>query len=250
MITTQEIQAAFRSFLLEKRYDAIHIRAMLFDMDGVLFDSMKNHTLAWYRTISEIGIPCEQDEFYLHEGRTGRGTINLLFRRAFNREATEEEVKRIYAEKSRYFNELPEAQPMSGAKELLEKVMALGINPVLVTGSGQLSLLDRLNKIFPHVFHEESMITAFDVAHGKPHPEPYLKGLEKAQVKPSEALVVENAPMGVMSGVAAGVFTIAVNTGPIPEEELRKAGANLLFSDMPALAKQFDDIVGFCKVGI
>lgn len=250
MVTVQEIQTALQVFLSEKRYERLHLRAMLFDMDGVLFDSMKNHTLAWYKTICEIGISCERDEFYLHEGRTGKGTINLLFRRAFNRDATEEEVKRIYAEKSRYFNELPEAQPMPGARELLEKVVTLGIKPVLVTGSGQLSLLERLNRIYPHVFQQECMITAFDVRQGKPHPEPYLKGLEKAGVRPSEAIVIENAPMGVMSGVAAGVFTVAVNTGPIPEKELRKAGANLLFSDMPTLVQQFDAIAGLCKVGV
>ena len=60
------------------------------------------------------------------------------------------------------------------------------------------------------------MVTAFDVKYGKPHPEPYLMGLEKAGVHANEAFVVENAPMGVEAGVAAGIFTIAVNTGPSP----------------------------------
>ena len=41
------------------------LKAVLFDMDGVLFDSMKNHTLAWYETISGMGIVCERNEFYL-----------------------------------------------------------------------------------------------------------------------------------------------------------------------------------------
>ena len=111
--------------------------------------------------------------------------------------------------------------------------------PVLVTGSGQRSLLDRLNRVYPGVFAPERMVTAFDVQRGKPDPEPYLKGLEKAGVKPFEAMVVENAPLGVRAGVVARIFTVAVNTGPIPDEQLRRAGANLLFPDMQSLAEHF-----------
>lgn len=44
---------------------SLHIKAALIDMDGVLYDSMPNHTEAWYRTISALGIPCNRDEFYL-----------------------------------------------------------------------------------------------------------------------------------------------------------------------------------------
>lgn len=65
-------------------------------------------------------------------------------------------------------------------------------------------------------------MTAFDVKLGKPHPEPYLMGLEKAGVKSHEAFVVENAPMGVRAGVAAGIFTIAVNTGPLDDRDFTR----------------------------
>ena len=94
------------------------------------------------------------------------------------------------------------------------------------------------------------MVTAFDVEKGKPHPEPYLKGLEKAGVKPWEAIVVENAPMGVKAGVAAGIFTIAVNTGPIPEKDLWNAGANLLYPSVQALTDRFDRVMESLKPGI
>ena len=93
------------------------------------------------------------------------------------------------------------------------------------------------------MFAAERVVTAFDVRHGKPHPEPYLKGLEKAGVRAEEAMVVENAPLGVQAAVAADVFTVAVNTGPIPEQKLKEAGAGLVLPGMPALADSFDDIV-------
>lgn len=231
-----DILSAVGHYLKQRGCESLNLRAVLFDMDGVLFDSMKNHTQSWYRAISDLGVPCEQEEFYQYEGATGKWTINHIFKRAYGRQATEGEMEEIYTEKSHYFNQLPEAGPMPGAKELLAKVQAAGLTPVLVTGSGQRSLLERLEKEFPGVFSKDRMVTAFDVKHGKPNPEPYLKGLEKAGVKPCQAMVVENAPLGVKAAVAAGVFTVAVNTGPIPDKQFRKAKADLIFPDMPSFA--------------
>jgi beta-phosphoglucomutase-like phosphatase (HAD superfamily) len=73
------------------------------------------------------------------------------------------------------------------------------------------------------------MVTAFDVVQGKPFPEPYLKALSKSGLHPWEVAVVENAPLGVESAVAAGLFTIAVNTGPLESKVLKDSGANLVF---------------------
>ncbi len=87
------------------------------------------------------------------------------------------------------------------------------------------------------------MVTAFDVKLGKPHPEPYLMGLKKAGVEAHEAIVVENAPMGVQAGVAAGIFTIAVNTGPLNDSVLLDAGADLLYPGMTALAEDWENIM-------
>lgn len=78
----------------------------------------------------------------------------------------------------------------------------------------------------------------------KPHPEPYLKGLQKAHAMPDEAFIIENAPLGVKAGVAAGVFTIAVNTGPIPEKQLQEAGSRLDLSGYVGFTKVFAATTG------
>jgi beta-phosphoglucomutase-like phosphatase (HAD superfamily) len=91
------------------------------------------------------------------------------------------------------------------------------------------------------------MVTAFDVKHGKPAPEPYLKGMEKSGVHPWEAMVVENAPLGVRAAVAAQCFTIAVNTGPLPDEMLANEGANLIFPRMTALSDAWHSIMECVK---
>lgn len=212
------------------------LKAVLFDMDGVLFDSMPFHAEAWHQVMKAHGLDFSREEAYLHEGRTGKATINIVFKRQLGREATDEEVKSIYQEKSDLFGSYTEATPMPGAAELLRQIKAEGLKRVLVTGSGQLSLIDKLNQHFPGCFCRELMVTAFDVQAGKPNPEPYLMGLKKAGIQADEAVVIENAPLGVEAGHRAGIFTIAVNTGPLDGQLLLKAGADRLFPSMQALA--------------
>ena len=240
------IQAAIQHFLQRNQLTRLTPKAVLFDMDGVLFDSMPFHTRAWYTAISGKGIPCTQEEFFLFEGRTGESTINELYKRTFNREATQEECNTLYKEKADLFNAISRSNPMRGATEVLQKVNKTGLETLIVTGSGQQTLIEKLNHAYPNQFVREKMITASDVKYGKPHPEPYLLGLEKAGVMPHEAFVVENAPLGVAAGHAAGIFTIAVNTGPIADHILLDEGADILFPDMHALAEKWEELVALC----
>lgn len=216
-------------------------KAILFDMDGVLFDSMPNHAYAWSHAMTEYGLQMTPEEVYMNEGRTGSSTINLLAQRFWGRDATEEEKQLIYEAKSRVFNTLPEAKPMPGALETLQAVKAKGLQIVLVTGSAQSSLLERLERHYPGFFRPDLMVTGFDVKLGKPYPEPYLKGLRKAGIRPEEGIVVENAPLGVQAGHAAGIFTIAANTGPLKDEVLKNAGADIVLPGMRDVAKFFSD---------
>lgn len=211
-------------------------------MDGVLFNSMPFHASAWKKAMKSHGLSLSEEEAYLHEGRTGAGTIDIVMQRERNRKATPEEIETIYERKSAEFNKYPEAPAMPGALELVEQIRKDGLLTGIVTGSGQQSLLTRIETYFPTLFDPNNMVTAFDVKQGKPHPEPYLMGLKKTGLKPYEALVVENAPLGVTASHAAGIFTVAVNTGPMPDKVLREAGANLLFHSMAEFATHWKDL--------
>ena len=210
------------------------LKAVLFDMDGVLFNSMPYHSEAWHKVMKSHGLTLSREEAYMHEGRTGAATINIVFQRELGREATQEEIESIYQEKSVLFNSYAEAERMPGAWELLQKVKGEGLTPMVVTGSGQLSLLERLEHNFPGMFHKELMVTAFDVKYGKPNPEPYLMALKKGGL--------ENAPLGVEAGHKAGIFTIAVNTGPLDGQVLLDSGADLLLPSMQALCEAWDGL--------
>jgi len=251
----KDIQTAVASYLADNGYDNMDLRAAMFDMDGVLFDSMKNHAYSWHATMKHFGFDLPEWEAYMHEGRTGAGTINIVSLRERGHEATEEEIEQIYKYKSELFNTCPKVERMPAAYEVLTAIKESGVVPMVVTGSGQKTLLERLNRNFPDVFTADLMVTAFDVKYGKPNPEPYLMGMEKYRIKtgdttlgPNNYIVVENAPLGVQAGVAAGVFTIAVNTGPLPDNALLDQGANLLFNSMQDFLDNVDKVLSvICK---
>lgn len=241
------IQEAITRYLQKQRQTSLSPKAVLFDMDGVLYDSMRFHARSWYETATRHQLISTPEIFYLYEGRTGESTINELYQKTFQRDATDEEKRSIYEEKALLFNQYNDGKQMQGAADVLKAVKASGLETLVVTGSGQHSLIDKLKHSYPGYFERDKMVTAFDVKYGKPHPEPYLMGLKKAGVAANEAFVVENAPMGVRAGVAAGIFTIAVNTGPLEDQVLLDAGADLLYPDMEALAADWEDLMNATK---
>lgn len=236
------MDSAFKEYLEKNNYSQFDLQAVLFDMDGVLFDSMKWHAKSWKQTMDEYKLDSTPEEFYLYEGMIGTETIDLIIQRELNRAASETEKAEIYKRKSELFAQMNDGALIPKAVDLVQKVTNHGLSCVIVTGSGQATLLDNVTQKFKGLFVKEKMVTAYDVKNGKPHPEPYFKGLEKAgNLKPNQAIVVENAPRGVEAAVAAGIFTIAINTGPLDPKVLHNAGANIVLSSMDELYNKFDD---------
>lgn len=226
---------------LEKHgFEAWCPKAVLFDMDGVLYDSMPNHAIAWQRSMATFGITMTAHDAYATEGARGIDTIRMMVRQQQGREIGEQEAQAMYDEKTRQFHLMEESPVMPGILSLMEQIHRQGLTIGVVTGSGQRPLIRRLLSDFGEYLSEERIVTAYDVNRGKPHPDPYLKGLAKCGgLQPWEGIVVENAPLGVRAGVAARIFTIAVNTGPLADDDLWQEGANMVFPDMPALSREW-----------
>lgn len=208
-------------------------KLVMFDMDGVLFDTMPRHAQAWKRLTVELGLDIPELEFYLQEGRNGRGVIETLL-------GLDADPESLYARKKAYFNAMPEGGLIPGARDVVSHIREKGLDAIVVTGSGQQKSFDRISREYAGLFRTEWMVTGNDVRHGKPDPEPYLTGLWKAGVNPDDAIVIENAPLGVKAGKAAGCFVIAVNTGPLPDRCLFDAGADAVYPDMTALLADID----------
>ena len=225
-------QLSIINYQLKHGFGEFCPKAVLFDMDGVLFDSMPNHARAWHKAMKDCGIEMDESEAYLYEGMRGVETIRMKAREQWGRDISDEEAQHMYGIKSAYFAACPPAPKMEGVERLMQQIKRYGMNIGVVTGSGQHTLLDQLEEAFKGFISKEHIVTSFDVTHGKPNPEPYLAGLKKFGLQPWEAIVIENAPLGVRAAVAARIFTIAVNTGPLPDSMLLQEGANLVFKHM------------------
>ncbi len=215
-------------------------KAVLFDMDGVIYDSMGNHAVSWHEAMKHFGLDMPYEGAYQYEGMRGVETIRLLARQQWNKELSEEESQAMYTYKTQLFAQRclqHPAQIMPGIRDVMQQIKDDGLKIGVVTGSAQHTLLDKLLSDLHGLLKEELIVTAYDVTHGKPDPEPYQKGMQKCGVKPWETMVVENAPLGVRAAVAAKCFTIAVNTGPLPDEMLLQEGADIIFPRMTALGK-------------
>lgn len=229
------MKQAIEKYLKRTQFEHFIPKAVLFDMDGVLYDSMPNHAKAWHQCMKSKGLEMSENEAYLYEGMRGVETIKLIAERQWNRPVSNAEAAEIYRQKSAIYSAYKPAPMIEGVHALQEAIAQRGWHIGVVTGSGQQSLLNRILYDFQGLVSADILVSAKDVEHGKPCPDPYIAGMQKAHVSPWETIVVENAPLGVKAAVAAQCFTIAVNTGPLPDSVLINAKADLIVPSMKVL---------------
>jgi beta-phosphoglucomutase len=242
MANRLEIETAINNFTLTLN-KPFQLKGIFFDMDGVLFDSMPYHAKAWLQTFEEHNFPIPEVEIYLNEGSTALFTVRKMYKKYRNQDISEAVTEEFRIRKHRLMEDYPDSETMPFMVEILNSINKKGIECWVVTGSAQKILLDRLEMEFPGSLKREKMVTAFDVKIGKPNPEPYLKAMEKSKFDPSQAIVVENAPMGIESAKAAGLFVIALNTGPLDPAILKEAGADIVLSGSSEFAEVWPIIV-------
>lgn len=219
------------------------IKAVFFDQDGVLYNSMPYHAESWAWAMTKHGLPYTAMECYRNEGRTSTGVIQEHHQQMYGKDASPELIEAIYKDKTEHFTQMTGGFPgiIPNVDKVLYFLRSQGVQCWVVTGSGQRNLINALNKTFDNVF--TGIISSFDVTKGKPDPEPYLKAWERSGFKKEECMVVENAPLGVRAAKAAGLYTFAVNTGPLPDEELWDEKADEVLPDMQALLARLTAIL-------
>ena len=231
-------------YLNKHGFETFTPKAVLFDMDGVLYNSMPNHAVAWQESMKQFGIHMTVADAYATEGARGIDTIRKMVKKQKGMEISLEEAQKMYDVKTRLFHEMKKAEVFDGVIPFMEEIQGKGMTIGVVTGSGQKPLINRLLHDFGAFLDESRIVTAYDIEKGKPAPDPYLMGLQRCgNLQPWQGIVVENAPLGVRAGVAARCFTIAVNSGPLSDDILIQAGADLIFHRMTELVDVFDRIV-------
>lgn len=238
------IKEAIQHYKQSHGYSHFSPRCVLFDMDGVLYNSMPNHAVAWHEAMKQFGIHFTADDSYATEGARGVDTIRKYVLEQQGKEISSEEAQRMYDVKTEIFHRMPIAEIFPGVIDIMQKIKSAGMTIGVVTGSGQRPLIKRLLNDFDGFLTEDHIVTAYDVERGKPNPDPYLMGLRKTgNNNPWQGIVVENAPLGVRAGSAANCFTIGINSGPLPDSALADNGADIVLQQITDLCNLWDEIL-------
>jgi len=213
------------------------IRAVLFDVDGVLIDSMPQYTEIWKQVFREAGVDLPGEALYRREGATSLETREFFKTFPLTKHLDDQAIDEAEAKKRKLVESRKHWPDMPGACETLKAVKDADVDLVIASGSMKEDLKANLMQRFPGLLDKDKILTGFDYENSKPHPEPYLRGMKLAGCSPEEVIVVENAPFGVQSAKAAGCVCYVVNTGILEDQELIDAGADRIFHDHASLAK-------------
>jgi beta-phosphoglucomutase family hydrolase len=215
------------------------LRGAIFDMDGVLVDNMKVHTVAFIRFASRYGVDMDADTLLTVAGMGNEEIFARLF--------PAEVVERVGAvaladEKEALYREIYAATitPAGGLVELLDELRGHGVKTAVGTSAITANLdfvLDRLD--IRRRF--DALVNADMVTRTKPDPEIYLRALSELGIRADEALVFEDAPIGIRAAAAAGIKVVALATS-----HERAAVENL-----PGVVLTIDDFteVDFARLG-
>lgn len=197
----------------------------LFDLDGTLVDSLPAVERAWSNWGARHGIAADEILDFIH----GKQAITSLRHFMAGQSEAAIQAEFLALEKTEA-EDTDGVQALPGAKALLTQLDALHIPWAIVT-SGSVPVAHARHKAAglpqPAVF-----ITAEQVAKGKPEPDPYLLGAEMLKLSPADCVVVEDAPAGVLSGLAAGCAVIAANA---PDDTPRIEDVALRLSSLESL---------------
>ncbi len=198
--------------------------AILFDLDGVLIDSIKHHFHSWQIILSEFNVEVSLRDIALGEGERADDSMRRFLRERANLEIPEDQLQDLLTRKRAIFKQNNPPKIIPDAHQLLEFLRAHSIKIALVTGSALVNVQNSLTKNDLALF--DTIVTGDAHLPGKPDPAPYLKAMDDLQLPADKCWVVENAPFGIRAAKAAGAFTVAV-TSTLAIEDLPGADIHL-----------------------
>ncbi len=195
------------------------ISAVIFDMDGVITDTMPYHLKAWVDTFASVGIKVSYTDIYKREGQRGIDSVREIFNE-HSMKFDEHIAHHLLKTKEELFKNIFKAKFINSSRSFIRQLAKKGFRLGLVTGTSR----HEAQKLLPVSIWElfDVTVCGCDVQNGKPHPEPYLKALAKLNLKPNQAIVIENAPFGIRSAKTAGLTCFALETS-LPKKYLTEA---------------------------
>ncbi len=201
------------------------MQAIIFDLDGVLVNSMPTHFHAWKVAFAKIaGLEISERDVYLLEGMRGMELVEKIFeQKKFPNHSL---ARRVRDEKSRIFKSIRSSEPFEGVREMISDIKCA---KAVVSGSTR----NDVETILEEAFGKDRfniIITADDIEKGKPDPYAFLEALRRMKVSPKDAAVVENAPLGVRAADNAGI------------------GCYVVLNNTPLRRSDFDGIISQYKI--
>lgn len=194
------------------------IQAVIFDMDGTLIDTEKYYRIFWPKALAEFGYHMTDEQ--------------ALLMRSLGRPFAPKQLKEWFGESLDYYAVRDRRKEMMeecldregirckpGALELIKRLKAAGITTAIATAT-DLQRTAKYMKLTGLEGYFDRLISATQVAEGKPSPDIYLFACKELGLKPEECLAVEDSPNGVMSAYRAGCKVIMVPDQTKPDQEL------------------------------
>jgi len=215
-------------------------RALIFDLDGTLVDTVYAHVFAWQRALAEQGMPIDGWRIHRRIGMSG-GLFTRAVAREVGRELSEEETSAIQIRHARLYEELlPERRPLPGAVELLAHLRAQEVVHGIAT-SGHRPSIDRSLEALA-IPPEMVVIERGDVARAKPEPDLFLACAAALRVEPEDCYVVGDAVWDLLAARRARMLSIGLLSGGYGADELVTAGAFRVYDDAAELRESLDEL--------
>jgi len=206
------------------------IRAVAFDMDGVLIDSHPAHRAAWREFLLSLNRCVSDDELsFILEGRTRNEILQH-----FLGDLSEHELTQYGKQKDELFRSLEhQIEPVPGAIEFVRELHRHGIVSAVATSASEIRTFSTIERL-GLAEHFETIITASDVSRGKPDPMVYQVACERMGVPPQDALAFEDAPAGIRAAALAGMRCVGVSSNGLAPQ-LLQAGAEFVIPNFVGL---------------
>jgi beta-phosphoglucomutase len=182
------------------------VRAVIWDMDGVIIDSAEEHRQAWQRLAHEEGVRFSDADFWSTFGKRDDDIITLVWGAQ-----SPERLQALADRKEAYFRALirETAAPLPGSIELLRGLHEAGFAQALAS-SAPVENIRLISEVLGLGHYLTALVSGETVAHGKPAPDIFLKAAGELGIVPTQCLVIEDAVAGVQAAHAAGMRCIAV----------------------------------------
>ncbi len=213
------------------------LKAVIFDMDGVIIDSEPLHYRAYHAMFDEVGINVSPE---LYDSLTGKSTINVCtqLKDRFGLGHTPEEMAAI---KRRHFDIIFETDKtfdlIKGVRALIQNYVDSGLTLVLAS-SATMRTIDRIFTRFELDPYFKAKLSGAELKASKPHPEIFIKAAAAAGFNTNECLVIEDATNGIEAAKAAGIFCVGFDSEHSKNQDYSKA--DLVINDFEAI--HFDKV--------